>query len=113
MTHSTRKEIGYESEKLVGKHYIDKGYIIKEYNYTIKGGEIDIIVENDDEILFIEVKNTSAMQEIHGYISPHKMKNLEYTIAHYLHKHPTHKLYKINVVFVENNSIKHIFKEME
>ena len=50
------KELGKYGELLSRKYLIDKGYYLKEVNYKNKLGEIDIIVQKDNVIVFIEVK---------------------------------------------------------
>lgn len=40
-----RKEKGKEAELLVADYLVHQGYSIIDQNYTIRGGEIDIIIE--------------------------------------------------------------------
>lgn len=54
------QEIGNLGEDFVAQYIADKGYIISARNYRTKYGEIDIIAENNEEILFIEVKTRST-----------------------------------------------------
>ncbi len=51
-----RENIGYIGEDLVAKYLKSKGYIILKQNYHSKYGEIDIIAESRQYLLFIEVK---------------------------------------------------------
>ena len=51
-----RENIGYIGEDLVAKYLKSKGYIILKQNYHSKFGEIDIIAESRQYLLFIEVK---------------------------------------------------------
>lgn len=53
---SYNKEIGRIGEELVANYLQHKGYIIVKQNFYSKFGEIDIVAENKDEILFVEVK---------------------------------------------------------
>lgn len=39
---STLKHKGYEAEKLVASHYQAQGRNMKEQNWTIPGGELDV-----------------------------------------------------------------------
>lgn len=50
------QSIGNLGESAVAEYIAEKGYIISARNFRTKYGEIDIIAENNDEILFIEVK---------------------------------------------------------
>lgn len=47
---------GDYGEKLSARELIKKGYIIKERNYHSRYGEIDIIAEKEDTVVFVEVK---------------------------------------------------------
>lgn len=51
-----RREIGNAGEDIVCAFLEQHGYIIRERNYTVRGGEIDIIASKDDVIVFVEVK---------------------------------------------------------
>ena len=55
----TNREIGYEGEALAEDYLIQHGYKILQKNYTVKGGEIDIIAKDGDYLVFIEVKHHS------------------------------------------------------
>ena len=56
MTMSSPKEIGYFGENYVCGFLIRHGYEIVKKNFTIRGGEIDIIAMKKDIIAFVEVK---------------------------------------------------------
>lgn len=53
---STR-EIGDSGENLTAYYLERTGYSILCRNYTVRGGEIDIIAEKDGVIAFVEVKS--------------------------------------------------------
>lgn len=55
----TAKEIGNTGEKLVAEYLRKKGFVISCMNYRSRFGEIDVIAENDEYILFVEVKTRS------------------------------------------------------
>ena len=59
--------IGNKGEDFVAEHLKKKGYIITARNYRCKFGEIDVIAENDDEILFVEVKTRADNSKIRPY----------------------------------------------
>ena len=56
----TRKELGRISEEHAARFLASKGYRIKERNYRTRRGEIDIIAEQRDVLVFIEVKARSS-----------------------------------------------------
>lgn len=50
------KEIGYFGENAVCEYLTSHGCEILARNYTIRGGEIDIIAKKGECVLFVEVK---------------------------------------------------------
>lgn len=50
------KDFGNEGENLASKYLIEKGYKILKRNYRYGKGEIDIIAEIDNILVFVEVK---------------------------------------------------------
>lgn len=51
-----RKKLGYLGEELAAKYLTEKGYTVLRKNYTVRGGEIDIIATDGKSLVFIEVK---------------------------------------------------------
>ena len=51
-----RKSTGYFGEEIACKVLEKKGYRLLSRNYTVRGGEIDLVMEKGDEIVFVEVK---------------------------------------------------------
>ncbi|MFA6151504.1 MAG: YraN family protein [Chitinophagaceae bacterium] len=56
---SKHNEIGTNGELLAVNFLKNKGFIILETNWRSGKKEIDIIVENDETIIFVEVKTRS------------------------------------------------------
>lgn len=55
-----KRQQGQSIEKSVAKFLEQKGHTVIEFNYTIKGGEIDIITSKNDYIVFVEVKSLQS-----------------------------------------------------
>ena len=53
---SENRNKGSRGERIAAKELYKKGYKILDMNYCRKGGEIDIVVEKDGIIVFVEVK---------------------------------------------------------
>lgn len=51
-----RKKLGYLGEDIAEKHLLQKGFTIIKKNYTVRGGEIDIIATDGKALVFVEVK---------------------------------------------------------
>ena len=59
-------KIGLEGEKRVAHFLRRRGFNVIKRNYQCRYGEIDIIAENDEYILFVEVKTRKENALISG-----------------------------------------------
>lgn len=57
---SSKREIGNVGEEAAALYLTEQGYKIIARNFTIRGGEIDIIAAKGDVIAFVEVKSRDA-----------------------------------------------------
>jgi putative endonuclease len=55
-----RKELGTIGEKLARNFLKKKGYKIRETNFRCREGEIDIIAEKKDYLVFVEVRTKAS-----------------------------------------------------
>ena len=61
-----------------------KGYRILERNYTVNGGEIDIIALRGNVIAFVEVKARSTMDQAKDAINATKRRRMSVAAARWL-----------------------------
>ena len=98
----TSKEIGTLAEDKASAYLIHKGYTIITRNFTSRGGEIDIIAQDnsnsDNTLVFIEVKYRADPSFGWGveFVTPTKIKRILKTANYYLYKH---HLYDENIRF--------------
>ena len=52
----TPKELGIHGERVAEKHLVDLGYRILDRNWRWRKGELDLVGEHKEEIVFVEVK---------------------------------------------------------
>ena len=57
-----RRQRGNEGESLAVDYLRKKGYRILERNFRFERGEIDIIAEENDTLVFVEVKARRSLQ---------------------------------------------------
>jgi putative endonuclease len=55
------REIGALGEKIAARYLTGMGYVIRERNFRSREGEIDIIAEKDDFLVFIEVRTRRSL----------------------------------------------------
>lgn len=60
-----RQKLGERSEKLVAEHYRKAGFKILEMNWRSRIGEIDIVCQKKDLLVFVEVK--AGTPDEHGF----------------------------------------------
>ena len=54
------RDIGALGEKIAAEYLTGLGYMIRERNFRSREGEIDIIAEKDDFLVFIEVRTRTG-----------------------------------------------------
>jgi putative endonuclease len=114
MTKYTKK-LGYIAEQIVGDYYSEQGCTILKHNYTIKGGEIDIIAQSDKQIIFIEVKSVNHINNLHNYVTQKKLYRIQKTIDNFLYHYqiPQQLSTRLDIVFVKHNTIIEVFTNIE
>jgi Holliday junction resolvase-like predicted endonuclease len=108
----SKKTLWYRGESVAIDHYLRQWYELSVRNYTIRGWEIDCVVENAVYRRYIEVKVVEYVVDLQNYITPKKLRTLIATIRSYATKFPTTKLQTIDVVFVQQNTILHLFEDI-
>jgi putative endonuclease len=54
------RDIGALGEKIAAEYLTGLGYMIRERNFRLREGEIDIIAEKDEFLVFIEVRTRTS-----------------------------------------------------
>jgi len=107
-----KKTKGDEWENLVAQYYQNQWYLLIERKYTIKWWELDLIFQKNNILTFVEVKVVNHIDDLQDYVTPKKLWHVKHTIAYYLFNHPTDKEYILDVVFVRDNSIVDVYKNV-
>lgn len=97
---------GNRGENAVCRYLRHRGYRIVERNFTVKGGEIDIIASRFRYIVFIEVKTRSCATNTDKYghpadsVTEEKKQHLRHTASRYLALHPNSKKPRFDIAEV-------------
>lgn len=70
------KTLGYHGETLAAHFLQNKGYEILRNNFTVHGGEIDLVVRNNNVLVFVEVKTRTGVRFGHGDESMNHLKRM-------------------------------------
>lgn len=86
-------------------HWLEgHGYRLIERNYTVRGGEIDLIMECDGKLVFIEVKARQDGDNIRRFGRPAsavdtaKREHLIFAAERYLKEHPDSPAPRLDIV---------------
>jgi len=115
-----KRKLGDLGEKIAVDYLKKQGYQILERNFKKPWGEIDIIAQNNQALIFIEVKTRILLQKESPYpeesVGSLKQQKLIRTAQSYLseRKHPPETNWQIDVIAIELNeqtrkaNLKHI-----
>ena len=102
--------IGRHAEKQACEYLQQRGLVHVSSNYRCRSGEIDLIMREGEQWVFIEVKYRKSAS--HGaameYFHSHKRKKFESAVAHYLHErqlNPAMIAYRIDVLAIEDQQV--------
>jgi putative endonuclease len=99
-----RRETGILGEKLAKDYLKKRGYRIRETNYRCPEGEVDIIAEHGDYLVFVEVKTRRSLEfgSPEESITAAKRERLRAVAAHYQQAHDNlPRQWRIDVVAIE------------
>lgn len=97
------REIGNIGEQAVCNYLAKNGYEILKRNFTVKGGEIDIIAKKNDTICFVEVKTRklSALSSGEEALTETKRKHIIYAAKRFLSTLSVLPMCRFDVAVVE------------
>ena len=91
---------GQRGEERACRYLKWHGYRIVERNFTCRQGEIDIIAENRDYIVFVEVKlrKNADFAEAKEFVHPAKQRRIITAAQIWLSSHETEKQPRFDVI---------------
>lgn len=96
---------GLAAEEVAARHFRAKGDRIAAQRWRGKGGEIDLIVESGEELIFVEVKKSRDFDTALSHITPAQVRRLYATGEEYLATQENGSLIDVrfDVVLVESH----------
>jgi len=107
-THS----LGSLGEKLAADYLRSKGYQILETNYHIREGEIDIICEQNNCLVFVEVKTRTnqAFGWPEDAVNDFKLEKILAAAFDYLQHHDINADWRVDVISIIRNRTKNVYE---
>lgn len=83
-----KKQTGDIGENLAADYFVERGFRVVARNYRWKHAEIDLIVQRDDWLIFVEVKTrrSSAWGEPESFVDSAKRKLIYDAAEEYIYK---------------------------
>ncbi|MBI5413477.1 YraN family protein [Candidatus Peregrinibacteria bacterium] len=110
------KSLGYKGEDLAARYLQDKGYKILEKNFTVRGGEVDLVAQDGGVLVFVEAKTRTGTSFGTGDESVNfgKKQKLRHTIQRYIAEKPNlaDSDYRVDLVEIELDSQSHELKKI-
>ena len=99
----SRREIGNAGENAVCGFLEKNGYTVLARNYTVRGGEIDIIAEKNGIIAFVEVKLRKEGAPVTGEeaVNAAKRRHIILAAERYMAEHGEGRSGRFDVASVE------------
>lgn len=103
---AAHNELGKEGENAACAYLEKEGYVIVERNWRYHRFEIDIIAENDEFIVFVEVKTraTDDWGNPEDFISKGQIKRIVAAADFYLQEYEIEKDARFDVIAVIKNN---------
>lgn len=73
---------GIAAEDAVARHYVQRGAILRERRLRTPEGEIDLVLEQDGVLVFVEVKRRAS--HVDSPVPPRQWRRLENAALHYM-----------------------------
>jgi putative endonuclease len=106
-----KRDTGIIGEKIACNFLKNNGYLIKETNYRCRAGEIDIIAQFQDNLVFVEerTKKSYLFGTPQESITNLKKEHLRAAAVYYRENHSGLPLtWRIDVIAIQMNSGGHI-----
>jgi putative endonuclease len=89
-------------ERIAERHLVARGMVVLDRNWRCPLGEIDLVLQDGDEVVFVEVKTRSS--EAFGHpleaITPAKLARLRRLARAWMEAHPGARRIRIDAVAV-------------
>jgi uncharacterized protein (TIGR00252 family) len=103
----TNHQSGHDAEKRAAAFLQDQGFRVVELNWKTRYCEIDIVVEKDKTVYFVEVKSrkNAAFGTGLDYITPKKLKQMRFAADVWVQHHNWGGDYQLAAVALDDEQV--------
>lgn len=85
-----RKQLGNDSETIAQQYLEQRGYMLIQANFRCKTGEVDLIMQKENLLVFVEVRSKSSSRygEPLETVDKTKQDKIRKAAGYYLYTHP-------------------------
>lgn len=83
---------GQAAERAVARHYQDAGHAVLSTRWRGSFGEIDLILRDQDELVFVEVKKAQSHAQAAERVTPRQVGRIMRSASDYLRGEPRGQL---------------------
>lgn len=100
--HLQKRIIGDWGEAEAEKYFVNLGLEFVQKNYHTRGGEIDLILRDGEEIVFVEVKTrtSAALGYPEEAVTEEKMDHMIEAAEKYMEDHPEVREWRMDVLAI-------------
>jgi putative endonuclease len=100
---SYKRTVGNQGEDLAAEHLRSKGYQILQRNWQCRFGELDIVAQDGETLIFCEVKSLhgESLEDAFANLTPQKVKKVLKAVHYYLAaKHLENTVWRFDAIAV-------------
>ena len=110
ISQTINQETGRSGENMAVNYMVSLGFRVLHQNYRYRRGEIDLIVEKNGLLVFVEVKYRKGIQ--YGYpeefVSPNQQQSIIQTADQYIHENNWQGNIRFDIIAINGDmEVKH------
>ncbi len=102
-----KKQLGNDAEDIACKHLKKAGLKLIEKNFSVKPGEVDLIMRDDETLVFVEVRyrKNADFGGAAASVTPKKQKRIIKAALSYQQMHAPQSSMRFDVVAIEGDNV--------
>jgi putative endonuclease len=103
---TSKKKLGNEAEQQACKHLQSHGLKLLDKNFSIKAGEVDLIMRDNETLVFVEVRyrKNADFGGAAASVTPKKQQRIIKASLAYQQKHAPQSSMRFDVVAIEGDN---------